>query len=459
MHKKLLVILLFLYLSPSVFALDRFLEECLRLGENRDRKLSLAKEQLGIANLRIFRSGRAFFPGVTFQRKTSRGKTLTNEYQSEELGVRGSQPVYEGGRLRASYRYDSLFMETAKLNYIKVKEELYYRVKSAYYELLAARSELKRFNDTLTEVKRLEAKSQIEFNVKALSNLDLDEAKNFSAKVQNMYDAARMNAELAEKKLLFILDLDSMDEISLPLDDASLSRPADITFTREECRRIIKTNNVDTKINQLYITMNEQKRKITRARVIPKLYAEGFYGQSGEADVINPLVLASVWSVSGRLSWELWGTSMEMSTTEDRTNPRELVDISKRIESTTNELKLSLFDNLNYFVEAKENDASVSQSMVDYKEQINKALYDFEKYYNEYQQSLAKARTTSDEITLKERKLAVMRKKNELYEVSTLEVMDSVYKYAETLMEYVRALTTNYLTVCEMERLAMTSLR
>jgi len=468
MRKIISLVAILVLFCSSVFAVDQFLKTCLELGENRDRRLQAAKEQVNAASLRITRSGRAFLPGISLQRKTARGKSLrtldngeiqTDEYQSEELGVRALQPLYDGGRLRASYRYDKLLRENTKLNLTKTREDLYYRIKTAYYEFLAARSELKRLKDTLDDIQRLQQKSQLEYNVKAISDLDLQEGKNFRDKVENMYRSAKMNAELAEKKLLFAVDIKSLAEIAAPFDISSLAPPDDISYTHDEARRFVTTNNLDARSNLNMIEMNEQKRKITRAKTLPKFYAEGYYGQSGEVFVTEPLRLATAWSVSGRVSWGLWGNSLEVSSSRDYANPQEIIDLARRIDNTSNEIKLSLFDDLGYFVEQKENVLGIMNSKIEYRDSLNKALYEFDRFYNEYQQSLWNARTTKDEIRLRERKLEVMRKRNELYEIATLEVMDGVYKYAETVMAYMRALATNYLAVCEMERLTMLQLR
>ncbi|OGS18062.1 MAG: hypothetical protein A2219_00815 [Elusimicrobia bacterium RIFOXYA2_FULL_50_26] len=468
MRKTISLFAIIVLFCSNVFAGDQFLKACLEVGENRDKKLLAAKEQVNAASLRITRSGRAFLPGISLQRKTARGKALrtlengevqSDEYQSEELGVRALQPLYDGGRLRASYRYDKLLRENAKLNLTKTRQDLYYRIKTAYYEFLAARSELKRLKDTFDDIQRLQQKSQLEFNVKAISDLDLQEGRNFRDKVENMYRSAKMNAELSEKKLLFTVDIKALDEIAAPFDIGSLAPPEDISYTHEEARRFVTTNNMDARTNLNMIEMNEQKKKITSAKTLPKLYAEGYYGQSGEVFVTQPLSLTTAWSISGRVSWGLWGNSLEVSSAKDYANPQEIIDLSRRIDNTTNEIKLSLFDDLGYFVEQKESAIGIMTSKIEYRDSLNRAIYEFDKFYNEYQQSLWNARTTKDEIRLRERKLEVMRKRNELYEISTLEVMDGVYKYAETVMSYMRSLATNYLAVCEMERLTMLQLR
>ena len=438
---------------------DNFLKACLDFAQAHDKRLAIAKEQLSLSNLRVNRSGRSFFPGIYLQKRSSRGTTITDEYESEELGIRASQPIYDGGRLVSSYKYDKFFLESAKLNVTKTREDLFYRVKTTYYEMLNARAELQRIKNTFNEINKLYEKTKLEYQAKAISELDLFESKNFRDKVENMYRSSEMNAAFAEKKLLAVLDIKSLDHIVATMEDPLLVFPDNIAFTLDECRRFVLSNNIDSRIAKLYIDMSNLKKKIIRARVIPKIYAEGFYGQSGEAFVTEPLKLPTVWNVSGKLSWGLWGNTLEASQTQEKAIPREVMDVSTRLDSTSTDIRLSLFDDMGYFVESKEGDIGVLQSAVDYKDAINKALLELEKFYNDYQQSLWSVLSSKDDMELKQRKLGVLRKRNEVYEASTIEVMDGVYKYADSVIVYTRVLSANYIAVCELERLTLMPLR
>lgn len=78
-----------------------------------------------------------------------------------------------------------------------------------------------------------------------------------------------------------------------------------------------------------------------------------------------------------------------------------------------------------------------------------------EKTYNEYMISLNNAKTLRHEITLKERKLALMQKRNDLYEVPTVSLMEESWQYAEAISSFARASYTNHASVTELERLTL----
>ncbi len=353
----------FIFSSGMIFGMDPTLEKCLRIAYSSDKKLFLAKEQIKLSDVRILRSKRAFLPGISAQRRVSRGKTKGEEpFQEENFGVSILQSIYEGGKNRASLKYDNYTLDVAKLNFTKVKEEVAYKVKIAYYELLSSMMEFHDLTSAYAKIKELNEKSKVEFKAKAISELDLDEAQNFTEKVENMLKNSEGNLSLATSRLLVLLNVTTLDEIIIPTAENLFRQPVDISFNMEECKKFVLINNVELKSYKYYIQMSEEKKKIDRSKVIPKLYFEGFYGQSGDAYVTEPLNLATVWNINGRLSWELWGNSFELKNSQEKVKPSEVIDVTQKIDTIAYDMKFSIFDDLNYFVESKESDVNYLQT-------------------------------------------------------------------------------------------------
>ena len=463
MRKRLLTLLLlvfFLKLNvPGSYGADQFLDTCLRIAEGRSEKLGVTRDQISLAKIRVVRSGRAFFPSLSVQRKFTRGKALKDEYQSEEIGLRGSQPLFEAGRIRAAFGYDSLMLDSAKYNYTKIREELFFNVKSAYYELLSTKMEYAALKKAFDEINKLAEKVQIEYKAKAISELDLKEALNMKEKVENMYRSSKLNLSLTTRQLTTLVNVESLNDVPMLMPEGLLQDVPEIPFTFAECERFLQSNNVEIKISKDQIDMSEKKKIMARSKVIPKLSLEGFYGKSGEAYVTEPLELATVWNVMGKLSWGLWGNSLELNQKQEKAEPSEIVEVSQRIDSTGYDLKLSLLDDLNYFVESKEAKVSVEQSLAEHYDKTKKIIVELEKTFNEYLTSLDNVRTLNNEIDLRERKLKLLRKRNELYEVSTLQVMEESLKYSEAISNHARNLSKNYQSVAKLEMMTLVGMR
>lgn len=466
-----IAILVFSAAYCSLSAADQFLDACLQIAQARDKKLAVSQGQLELAKTRVLRTGRAFFPSVVLQRKSSRGKTfdftstvstgtsVSEEYQGEDFGIKASQPIYEGGRQTASFRYENLMVDASRYNYTKTREELFAKIKLAYYEYLSCRMEYGTLKKAYTEIDALMKKVRVEYNAKAIAELDLIEAQNLKDKLENLFRNSELSMNLAEKRLVTLVNIGSVDDVPVLMPEGLLDDVPEISFTLKECLGFIAINNLDLKNAQVQILMNAERKKIARSKVLPKIYAEGYYGQSGEAFVTEPLTLATVWNVTGRLQWGLWGNTAEAVFQHDKTNPNEMIDPTTRTDNSSYQLSLGLFDDVNYFVDSKESSVGYQQSQAEYTEMLNKVLLDLEKAYDEYDISLRTARTLKDEIELHRRKLELLRKRNDLYEVPTVQVMEESWKYAETISSYARTLYQNYASVTQMENMTLVPLR
>ena len=265
--------------------------------------------------------------------------------------------------------------------------------------------------------------------------------------------------EFATKKLIETVGVISLEDIPAVVSDELPSDIPEISFTLQDCLGFVQINNLEVKIAKAQIEMAEAKIKISRAKVHPKLYIDGFYGKSGEAYVTHPLELTTSWNIAAKLSWGLWGNSLNASASTDRTDPTEIVDSSRRVETTEFNVQLGILDDFQYFVEAKESDVGKKQTTAELVELLKNSRLSVEKAYNEYTTSLNEAKVLRDEIRLKERKLALMTKRNDLYEVQTVSLMEESWKYAETISAFAKQLYTNHSSITELEKLTLMNLR
>lgn len=460
MKKKIVVLIIFLLFS-QLYSRDEFLYTSLNIASARNKKLSAKKEEIELAKRQLWAATRTFFPALLAQRRYSKGKTLSyDEYQGEDLALRIYQPLYDGGRIRASHKYYSLVLEDSKLNYTKLREELIFNVKVAYYEYLSSLMEVKEFESLIPVFEQYFKKLENEYKVKAISEMDLEEGRIFKQKIENMYAKAKLNKSLFENKLILLIGVKSLDEIIFPIPVESFSEvPKEIDFDLDNLKSLLFANNIDLKKAKLALLMAQEKEIMVSGKTHPKLYLEGSYGQSGEAYVKDPLQLTTVWSGMLRLGWMFGGTSIESSYQKDQTAPRDVVDVSYRIDSTVFDTKLSLFDDMKYFMEKKESEVLLLSTQGEYEEIRSALLLELEKYYNEYRHSLLDANTASKELKFRKWRLDVLKKRNSLFEVPTVEVMNGIFQVSEALLSYSKAVLQNYSAVSAIERFVLIPLR
>ncbi|MCL2390172.1 MAG: TolC family protein, partial [Endomicrobia bacterium] len=324
---------------------------------------------------------------------------------------------------------------------------------------LTLNQEYKALTKAYAIVENLFIKIRNEYKAKAISDLDMTEAENFKDKVADMLSAARINLSFSVKKLVETVGIQSLDDINAKTPDELTDDVAEINFTLQDLLSFILTNNLDVQTARVQKQMADMKIRINRSRIIPKFYVEGFYGKSGEAFTQEPLELTTAWTVALRMSWGLWGNSLEASYNNEHTDPSTIVDASKRIDTASYDIKLALLDDLGYFVDAKESRVGYNQTTGDYVEVLKVRRLETEKAYNDYLNSLNSARTLRKEMILRERKLALMKRRNDLYEIPTVSLMEESWKYAEAISSYARVIYQNHASVTEMERLTLMPLR
>ena len=464
---KYLIFLVFLIVSFAhpCFCVDVFLEECIKLALAREQKIAVAQEQIELAQLRVNQSVRSFFPQLYLQSEQSKGRTklyderAIDEYKSESLGAKASIPIYTGGGNVANLKYNRMMKDAANYNCTKTKEELFANVKLAYYEYLTLKMEYIALKKAFEKVEKLFLKTRIEYKAKAISNLDLAESENFRDKVANLLSSSRINLEFAMQKLIAVIGVNTLEEIPATVSEELPSDAFEIAFTLEDCIDFVQTNNLDVQLAKLQINMADQKIKINKAKIHPQIYADGFYGKSGEAFVDEPLELTSQWNVAAKLYWGLWGNSLAVSYDMSRTDPKTIVDASKRTEIDTFSIQLGILDDIQYFVDAKESSVSKKQLIAELIDLLKNSKLSVEKAYNEYVISLNNARTARNELKVKERRLAFMKKRNDLYEIQTVELMEESWNYAEAISRYARALYSNHTSIVELEKLTLMNLR
>lgn len=86
-------------------------------------------------------------------------------------------------------------------------------------------------------------------------------------------------------------------------------------------------------------------------------------------------------------------------------------------------------------------------------------LLELEKFYNEYYTSLLDAKVAYSDLNLKKWRLDTIKKKRDIYETSTLDVMSNIYSVSEAVLTYTKSVVQNYIAVAEIEKLVLLPLR
>lgn len=465
---KKLLFFLFLFLISLSFSLDKFLDTCINIALSRDKVLVAKRQEIEVAEKYANINLRNFFPQVVFQQKYAKGKATPtqkygeylDEYNAEDFGLRFLQIIYDGGRVKSSYIYHQLNLEQVRIDFAQSKEKLIFKIKDSYYNYLAATLEIIELEKLLSVIEEYHNKLKNEHKAKAISDLDLKEGNVFVEKIKIMVEKSKKQQELSKLLLIQEANLRSLEEVNQPIDLEKFSTPpGEIIYDLDKLKSLLLVNNSELKKLYLQTKMAEEKKRTVLGKSHPRFYFEGFYGKSGEAFTKEPLALTSVWSTMVRFEWFFGGSSINYLWSKEKVAPSEIIDVTQKIENDVLSTQISLFDDIRFYVEKEDAELFKFSTEAEYDKTKRQMFLELEKKYNEYKFSLLDAKINKEDFDLKKWRLEVLKKKNFLYEVPTIDVMSATYQTAEALINYSKSVLSNYIIVSEIETLVGVSIR
>jgi outer membrane protein TolC len=134
--------------------------------------------------------------------------------------------------------------------------------------------------------------------------------------------------------LIEAVGVNTLEEIPATVSDELPTDVPEMSFTLQDCIGFIQTNNLDVQIAKLQMNISDAKIKINRAKFIRNFILTVFTAKR-RSFCYRSFGINDILSIAAKLSWSLWGNSLSASYSTDRTDPTEIVDASKRVETTT----------------------------------------------------------------------------------------------------------------------------
>ncbi|MFC1485222.1 TolC family protein, partial [bacterium] len=116
------------------------IDKCLNLGLKHYLPLNIAEKEIDNTQLKKEKSMRDFFPNISVLYTKADGEIENGGnipgFKEVRYGVQVSQTLYEAGRIRKKYRYNSLNHIISKLKLKVLEKFLKYSIQEAYYDVL-----------------------------------------------------------------------------------------------------------------------------------------------------------------------------------------------------------------------------------------------------------------------------------------------------------------------------------
>ncbi|MFH1776583.1 MAG: TolC family protein [Candidatus Omnitrophota bacterium] len=425
------------------------LNDCIDIAQLNHRPAQISKEQLELARLRIKEAKRAFYPALLGEWKETAGRTISEEYKGRTYGVQLQQPIYMGGKLKAMLRKEELGEYIALGNYDRIKQDLIFKVITAYFELLKAQNTYNELKELTDEAKYYLEFTEKQFRIEVSTITELLHVQSSYNQIQYQLISVEKDLELAKLNLQKEMNVTDLNFSGL---DYSLQFKK-IDLTLDHCIELAFRNRPEPKTMRYMVSSAEYAKKVIESERRPNFSLLSSFGKAGESFKSEGLDLGTQWSIMGKVNWFFGGSTIESSLGHDESNPTAITTYTgNRTESTIFSAKLAFWDNLAHFSKSKESEITKQQAEHELEQMLQSIKSDVEEAFYNYQKAKIQATAAANEIGYRSKELEIIKNKKELQEATYAELLEALVKLAEAKASYYQALATSEIAVSGLNR-------
>ena len=273
MKKIFVYILIILFFNTNLFADN--LTEALLKAYNKNPKLNAERENISVSEENINISKSDYLPSVTLSGSKSKEDTdkLTNQSGGEAsiadvdpltTSLLIEQTLYDGAR-NADLKKNELGLDVAKVQLLKVEQEILYQAVEAYTGLVLANKKYKINQSNVSLLERQVETDQARLEKGQISVVDLAQSESSLAGANAKFIEAKN--EVVTGKLIYENVIGSIDNIS-DLNE-KLSFNLKLPKSLGEANKISQKNNPGLIIAKLELQQSEKDIKIAQASLGP----------------------------------------------------------------------------------------------------------------------------------------------------------------------------------------------
>lgn len=448
-EKKLLEIPL--YDKERKISLAKEINDLFSLARHNSQPLKIAKDQIGLANVKVSEVFRNLFPSLGLEYTSTKGETITDPYRSKSYGVKCEHILYDHKQRSSSLKRERINVGVAEKNYEKVENELLFEFFKAYYQLLKEKGTFEIVQEIKNSFENYFALGETLEQASLITKVE-------HLKVESFYN--RVKAEEASQKSRYDLALANLKKVIgiKPLEDlpsfpfSSLEKAIVLEESLSSYIDIALEERPEITLWEKSIEATELGYKIAKVENRPKFIVESFWGKSGESYGYQSLDLAETWNVLGKVVWLLGGSSFETSYAQEKTIPTEIVEISSKTESDITSLKFNLLDKMKYFTETQEGKVALKQAKDELIKLEKDIAWEVHEGFSTYQEAKQREKSFKKEIEMESQELALREELFRAGEVELSDVMNTHLRLLQSKFSLLKAHLDKYLGVLLLEK-------
>ena len=273
MKKIFVYILILLFFNTNLFADS--LTEALLKAYNKNPKLNAERENISVSEENINISKSDYLPSITLSGSKSKEDTnkLTNQSGGDAsitdvdpltTSLLIEQTLYDGAR-NADLKKNELGLDVAKVQLLKVEQEILYQAVEAYTGLVLANKKYKINQSNVSLLERQVETDQARLEKGQISVVDLAQSESSLAGANAKFIEAKN--EVVTGKLIYENVIGSIDNIS-DLNE-KLSFNLKLPQSLGEANKVSQKNNPGLIIAKLELQQSEKDIKIAQASLGP----------------------------------------------------------------------------------------------------------------------------------------------------------------------------------------------
>ncbi len=412
------------------------IEDCLDIAAGNSIMLEVAKEQIKLANIKVWEARRSFFPELTLSWTKTSGIQSGGKVEGIEYGIEGKQPAFRSGGTMYALAQAKADLTIAEANYDKVRNELYLEVAKAYYIFIKIKKQLEFTEDLYNEVRPLYEIIKKAYEKSVAPTIEfLDAESSFNQLYYQMVSYGN-ESQLAKLTLEQKLSIEDAGDVDIILDN----EPKIVTKNIQECLELALEHRPDLKMGLYTVKYTEYGKKLADTKEMPSVDVVGNYKKASEVyreDFstfgTNPTELLDPhkkWYIGVEASIPFLGNTASYSYFR-RHDPSALSTYQPDSEQRGTTWKLGILDNIKHFSEIEQAKIANVRAEQELEDARKKAIMEVKEAFYEYEKAHVQLKAAKAQKEYREKEFKIFKFKKSMGEMEISDLFDAVTKLME----------------------------
>ncbi len=438
------------------------LKEAVEIAEANSIAIKAYQQKVEAAKAKLVEAKRALYPtvqavvtadgGLASQVSTEDPHGRFYEGKSQKINV--SQPVFYGGELQLTVKQAEANVKSVELELKKLKSELVYQVKSAYFGAVKAQYNLQYQVDLYNEVSVIHEQIMKGYKEKVVPEIDYLNAESEFQQIYFQVEGARN--DLASAALVLLQTLGLPPDRNCPLD-------LHLNFVKvnpemDEMIELALQNNPDVQIKEYALQSAKYGLQVYQAKKYPRIDLRGSYGYLGEnfRDTLsfqngnNDVDTEKEWFVGFQGSMPLGPNSVEYSQIKHKYGPTVIALHGS--EDFEHKVTFNLFDKLGDITDEKSARAALLQAQSDLEKSKNDVTVKIRDDFYNLQKSLIQIDSSAAKLRYQEKQNNILKYTVAIQEAQIRDLIEGLIEITQDRYSFIQAISDYHIAVASLNQ-------